>query len=99
MRRINDQLAAFFDDAAEFVTRLSAHPQFIVMTIEKRDDAFVLPPNVLDVHVATDFGRAAEGFVNVAGKKRMSFQSIAIARGDGRERNHVGGNEGSRRFD
>src|SRR5690349_5244001 len=70
----NDQLAAVLDDRAEFVTRLSSDPQFVVMGIEKRNHSLVLSPGVTDVDLATDGGRTAESLANVAGEQRVSDQ-------------------------
>ncbi len=79
LRRINDQFATLFDDAAQLITGLTADPEFIVMTVEQRNHALVLSSNMLDVNFAADICGAPERFIDVSGKKRVSEQPRTIA--------------------
>ena len=56
VRRINNQLASCFDDAAQLVTCLAANPQLIVVLIEKGHDPLVLATGIFDVNITADFG-------------------------------------------
>src|ERR1044072_6778962 len=79
MGRVNYQLATFLDDGAEFVTRLSANPQLIVMRIEQRHDSLVFSIGVADVNAAADFRCASKGFAYVAGKKRVGHEFTVVS--------------------
>src|SRR5437773_331276 len=97
VRRIDDQLAAFFNNASEFVTGLAAYPELVVVLVKQGDDATVLATRVLDVDLPANFGGAAKCLTKVAGKQRMRAQPIVIVSGqhgiqrDDLRRHKVGG--------
>ena len=78
----NDQLAAVLDDRAQFVTRLSSDPKFVVMRIEQRDNPLVLPSSVTNVDLATDCGGTPESILDIPGEECVSDQPSIIAAGD-----------------
>jgi hypothetical protein len=78
----NDQLAAVLDDRAEFVTRLSSDPKFVVMGIEKRDNPLVLPSSVTNMDLAADCGGTPESILDIPGEEGMRYQPPIIAAGD-----------------
>jgi len=100
MRTNNDQLAAVLDDRAQFVTRLSSDPQFVVMGIEKRNDPLVLPPGVTNVDLATDGGCTPESILDIPGEESVSDQLPVIAtRHDAVQGNDSGRHELDSRLD
>src|SRR3954468_18436240 len=99
MRRVDDQFAAAFDDAPELVTRLSSHPEFIVVIIEDGDDALVASAGVANVHLLADLGGAADRLTQVAGKQGPRLQAAGVPRGDGGQRDHWSGYECRSGFD
>src|SRR5688572_20204525 len=95
----NDQLAAVLDDRAEFVTRLSADPQFIVVGIEKCDHPPELSSGVTNVNLAADRGSTPERLANIASEKRVSDQlSVTPARNDRVQRDDASRHEIRSRF-
>src|ERR1041384_793545 len=78
MRRVNNQLAAFFDNSAQLVTRFAAHPEFVVMLVEQSDDALVLSAGIFNVNVTANVGSGAKRRTKVAGEQSMRSQAIAI---------------------
>src|SRR3954447_23417569 len=99
MRRVDDQFAAAFDDAPELVTRLSSHPEFIVVVIEDGDDALVAAAGVANVHLLADLGSAADRLAQVTGKQGPRLQAAGVTRGDGGQRDHGSGYERRSGFD
>src|SRR5689334_5061194 len=100
MRSKNDQLAAVLDDRAEFVTRLSSNPQFVVMGIEKRNNPLVLPTCVADVDLAADGGSTTESILDIPGEESIGDQlPISATRNDAVQRNDSCGNELDSRLD
>src|SRR5262245_59977002 len=78
VRRVDDQLAALFDDRAELVTRLSTHPQLVVMRIEQGNYTLILPPGVANMNPAAHLRCASKRFADVAGKKRVRHQLFVV---------------------
>src|ERR1041385_1705096 len=78
MRRVNDQLAAFFDDSTELVTRFAAHPEFVVMLVEQSDDALVLSAGIFDVNVTAHVRGGAKRRTKVTSEQSMRAQTIAV---------------------
>src|SRR6185503_6531950 len=70
----NDQLAAVLDDRAQFVTRLSSDPKFVIMGIEQRDHPLVLPSGVTNMDLATDGSSAPECLANISAEESVSDQ-------------------------
>lgn len=96
----NDQLAAVLDDRAEFVTRLSSNPKFVVMAIEQRDNPLVLPSSVTNMDLATDCDGTPESILDIPGEECVSDQpTITVAGDDAVEGDDAIRNEIRRCFD
>ena len=96
----NDQLAAVLDDRAQFVTRLSSDPKFVVMGIEQGNDPLVLPPGVADMDLATNRRSAPESILDIPGEECVSDQpTITVAGDDAVEGDDAIRNEIRRCFD
>src|ERR1043166_7000226 len=90
--RVDDQLAAFLDDSAQFVTRFAANPQLVIMRIEQCDHAFVLPTRVANVNLSTDFGGPTKRFTNITRENRVRHElAIRFARDNAVEGNDARG--------
>src|SRR5690349_24974243 len=72
VRRVDDQLAAFFDYRAKLITRLSTNPQLVVMRIEQRDHSLVLPSRVADVNLSTNFRRTPKTLAYLSRETRVA---------------------------
>src|SRR5215207_5161109 len=99
VRRVDYQLAALVDDAAELVARLAADPKLVVVLVEQRDDSPVLAARVLDVDAAADSGRAPQGFAEAAAEESVRAQAVVVRTRDYRvERDDARGHEVCRRL-
>src|SRR6185295_1310064 len=99
MRRIDDQFTRVFDYCAEFVTRLTAYPEFIIVRVEQSYDSFVLSAGVLDVNLPAHFGSFTKCLAYFSGKECVRDQTaFVVTRNHRVERNDSGWNKRSRGF-
>src|SRR5262249_13876970 len=83
--------------SAQFVTRFSTDPEFVVVLVEQSDNALVFAPRIPDVDLLANLRSAAKCFAKISGEQSMSVQMIFVItsqdgiQGDYLRRNEIGG--------